>query len=79
MKILIDNGHGIGTAGKCSPDGLFREYAWAREVAQMICEWMLDGMPIPAEEFAALLEEGMPEGLKPYLHKRNAEGCGTTE
>ena len=38
MKILIDNGHGIGTAGKCSPDGLFREYAWAREVAQMICD-----------------------------------------
>ena len=38
MKILIDNGHGIETPGKRSPDGRFREYAWAREVAQMICD-----------------------------------------
>lgn len=36
MKILIDNGHGINTPGKCSPDGKHREWAWAREVAQMI-------------------------------------------
>lgn len=38
MKILIDNGHGIETPGKRSPDGSFREYAWTREVAQMICD-----------------------------------------
>ena len=25
MKIFIDNGHGLMTAGKRSPDGLFRE------------------------------------------------------
>lgn len=36
MKILIDNGHGVNTKGKCSPDGTFREYAWAREIAQRI-------------------------------------------
>lgn len=43
--ILIDNGHGKDTPGKCSPDaskGLissplyFREYAWARKCAQGI-------------------------------------------
>lgn len=43
MKILLDNGHGVDTPGKCSPDSskgytsspyLFREYAWAREIAQ---------------------------------------------
>lgn len=33
MKILIDNGHGIDTAGKRSPDGRLREYAYAREIA----------------------------------------------
>ena len=33
MKILIDNGHGINTPGKCSPDGKFREYKYAREIA----------------------------------------------
>lgn len=38
MKILIDNGHGIDTKGKCSPDGKLREWAWAREVAQMLTE-----------------------------------------
>jgi N-acetylmuramoyl-L-alanine amidase len=32
-KILIDNGHGSNTPGKRSPDGLFREYAYAREIA----------------------------------------------
>lgn len=33
MKILIDNGHGSDTPGKCSPDGKHREYKWAREIA----------------------------------------------
>lgn len=33
MKILIDNGHGSNTAGKRSPDGLFREYVYTREIA----------------------------------------------
>lgn len=36
MKILIDNGHGVDTLGKRSPDGRLREYAWAREIAQRI-------------------------------------------
>ncbi len=31
--ILIDNGHGIETPGKRSPDGRFREYRYAREIA----------------------------------------------
>lgn len=36
MIYLIDPGHGVDTAGKRSPDGLLREYAWARDVAQRI-------------------------------------------
>ena len=36
MKILLDNGHGENTAGKRSPDGMFREYKYAREIAQDI-------------------------------------------
>lgn len=31
MIILIDNGHGVNTPGKCSPDGLFRERYTADE------------------------------------------------
>ena len=38
MKILIDNGHGVNTAGKRSPDGLFREYRYTREIAATIVE-----------------------------------------
>lgn len=36
MIVLIDNGHGVETPGKRSPDGRLREYAWTREVAQRI-------------------------------------------
>lgn len=38
MKILIDNGHGSNTAGKHSPDRRLLEYAWTREVAQMVTD-----------------------------------------
>ena len=36
MKILIDNGHGENTPGKRSPDGMFREYKYVREIAEDI-------------------------------------------
>ena len=36
MKILIDNGHGVKTKGKQSPDGQFREYAYTRKVANEV-------------------------------------------
>lgn len=36
MLILIDNGHGVTTQGKCSPDGKFREYKWNREIAHEV-------------------------------------------
>ncbi len=38
MKILIDNGHGYNTAGKCSPDGRLREYKYTREIAAVLVE-----------------------------------------
>ena len=36
MKILIDNGHGENTSGKCSPDGRLKEYAYTREIANRL-------------------------------------------
>ena len=36
MLILVDNGHGVTTPGKCSPDGKFREYKWNREIAHEV-------------------------------------------
>ena len=38
MKILIDNGHGSNTPGKCSPDKSLREFAYAREIAGMVVD-----------------------------------------
>jgi len=36
MIILVDNGHGFDTKGKCSPDGKYQEWAWSRELADII-------------------------------------------
>lgn len=36
MIILIDNGHGADTKGKCSPDRRLYEYRWAREMARLV-------------------------------------------
>ena len=42
MKILIDNGHGSDTKGKCSPDGKHREYQWARKFAERLVQHLRD-------------------------------------
>ena len=42
MKILIDNGHGLMTAGKRSPDGLFREPFYNREIASRVVSDLRD-------------------------------------
>ena len=49
MRVLIDNGHGIDTPGKRSPDGRFREYLWNRWIA--------------ADVVAALLADGFDASL----------------
>lgn len=36
LTILLDNGHGVNTPGKCSPDKSLLEYKWAREIVDMI-------------------------------------------
>jgi N-acetylmuramoyl-L-alanine amidase len=41
MKILIDNGHGVNTPGKRSPDGRLREYRYCRDIAVALCTKLL--------------------------------------
>lgn len=36
MKILIDNGHGCNTPGKCSPDKRLLEWKYTREIAREV-------------------------------------------
>ena len=42
MKIFIDNGHGMMTAGKRSPDGQFREAFYNREIAKRVVADLVD-------------------------------------
>ena len=42
MKIFIDNGHGLMTAGKRSPDGQFREAFYNREIAKRVVAYLID-------------------------------------
>lgn len=35
--VIVDNGHGRETAGKCSPDGRYSEYGRCRLMARMLC------------------------------------------
>ena len=48
MKILIDNGHGLMTAGQRRPDGLFREAFYNREIARKVVADLL-GRNLDAE------------------------------
>ena len=42
MKIFINNGHGLMTAGKRSPDGQFREAFYNREIAKRVVVDLVD-------------------------------------
>lgn len=61
MKILIDNGHGSNTKGKRSPDGRLMEYAYTREIAELVVSKLLkkgiDAERIVREEVDVPLQE----------------------
>ena len=59
MKILIDNGHGLNTPGKRSPDGKFREAIYTREISRRIVADLIDRgydveLLVPEEEDISL-------------------------
>lgn len=61
MVVLIDNGHGVETAGKRSPDGSLREYKYAREISdRIVAELNARGVKakriVPEEEDISLRE-----------------------
>ena len=61
MKILIDNGHGLMTAGKRSPDGLFREPFYNREIAKRVVSDLQDRgydaeLLVPEDDDISLVE-----------------------
>lgn len=61
MKILIDNGHGVDTPGKRSPNEKLREYAWNRLIASRIVAALTDlghdaQLLVPEQEDISLSE-----------------------
>lgn len=61
VKILIDNGHGVDTPGKRSPDGRLREYKYARviasRVAKLLCGMGYDASLLVTEEYDVSLQD----------------------
>ena len=37
LVVIIDNGHGKNTPGKCAPDKSLFEWQWTREISAMLC------------------------------------------
>ena len=67
MKILIDPGHGIDTPGKRSPDGLFLEYLWNRQVADLI----LDGLVSAGVDASLVVTETNDVTLRNRVNRVN--------
>lgn len=73
--IILDNGHGINTPGKRSPDGRLREYAWAREITKKIKQ-KLDSLGIESyilvpELIDISLQERVNRANKIYKEQKN--------
>lgn len=92
MKVLLDNGHGVETPGKRSPDGRLREYAYTREIANRVMDKLhaagIDVLRIVPEETDVPLKERVARANLCYAEcgKRailvsihcNAAGNGST-
>lgn len=70
MKILIDNGHGIETPGKRSPDGRLLEYRYTREIAAAI----VSGLRQRGLDAIRLVPEEADIPLRERVRKANAYG-----
>lgn len=61
MKVLIDNGHGENTPGQCSPDKRVMEWAYTREIADMVVNGLrklgIDAQRIVKEDIDVSLSE----------------------
>lgn len=67
MKVLIDNGHGENTSGKCSPDKRLMEWAYTREIADIVVTGLLK-REIDAER---IVRENMDVSLSERCQRAN--------
>ena len=76
MLILIDNGHGLMTPGKRSPDGQFREAFYTREIAKRIVADLTDRgvtaqLLVPEEDDIPLSERARRVNAACILHGKS--------
>lgn len=67
--VILDNGHGVNTTGKCSPDKSLREYAYAREIVRRIANSLDNIRGYKAE---ILVPEAADIGLSIRVQRANA-------
>ena len=74
LCVLLDNGHGRNTKGKCSPDKSIFEYKWCREIVCMIHnELMKLGIPtfiVTPEQSDISLNERVRRINKEYTNRK---------
>lgn len=80
MKILIDNGHGIFTPGKRSPDGQFREAIYTRQIARRIVSDLQDRgqdaqLLVPEDDDISLKERCARVNRQCLLHGKKNVIC----
>lgn len=70
MIVILDNGHGSNTPGKCSPDGKLKEYSYTREVVkgihQALSEEGIDSHILTPEQTDISLKERVTRANKIY-------------
>lgn len=67
-KILIDNGHGVTTPGKRSPDGRLLEYKYCREIAREVVK----RLKAPGYDAELLVPEDTDINLRERVRRVNA-------
>ena len=77
-KILIDNGHGVNTPGKCSPDRSFLEYKYCREIAREVVARLVklgyDAILVTPEETDISLSARVKR-INSWCNKLGASNC----
>ena len=76
MLVLLDNGHGIDTPGKCSPDKRLKEYAYTREIVKEIYSQLtkegIEAYILVPEEKDISLSERVKRANKKYIENNQA-------
>lgn len=75
MLVLLDNGHGVNTPGKASPDGSLKEYKYTREIVSGIQRQLtkegIDSKILVPEDTDIPLKERVSRANKLYENNKD--------